>query len=986
MLKNGTTTVPATVSYNPASQAVTLSPTGGRAYATTYTVTLSGAQDLYGNTISSVSWSFTTTSAPVTTAPTVVPQSPTAGSIDIATASSVSATFSAAVQSSTISFVLKNGSTSVPATLSYNPATQTAALTPTSTLAYATTYTATLSGAKDLYGNTVSPISWSFTTITAPSPSGPTIGARTPSSNATSVSLTANVTVTFSGDVQGSTVSVSLSNGSTSVPALVTFDPTTRTVTLNPTTNLAPSTLYTLTVSGAQDLAGDTMTSTSWSFTTEALSTAAPTVTTQTPVAGATGIAIGSAVSATFSEQVQASTISFSLASGTTSVPATVSYNPATQTVTLMPAANLAPSMVYVATLSGAKDLSGNLMATVSWSFTTEGIDATAPTVVAQSPAPAATNVAISTGLSVVFSKEVQASTLSFSLANGSTSIPATFSYNSATQTATLVPQAALVYQTTYTVTLTGGEDLSGNVMAPVTWSFTTASDTVPPTVTTQSPAPGATGVAVGSNVTATFNEAVLSGAISFTLANGTTPVAATFSYNAANETVTLIPTLSLAFSTTYTATLSGATDQFGLAMSPVSWSFTTAADTSAPSIVSETPSAGAVGVSTGAIATATFNKAVQPTTIVFTLKDSSGTVLGANTTYNAATNTAILTPVFPMALSSSYTATVSGAQDLLGDAMTSPFSWSFATADGQWSQSSVADFQGGTSSNTAVSATSSGGGQVTLAPAFSDDFAGTALDSNWTTTSWTPSGGGPTSVTVANNVVSVAGAEVVSTSMISSGGGVQGSVNFGAAPFQNFGMATDLANTTGNSWALFGTSATTDTLFAQVNQSGTVQSVNVGPLPSGFHTYLIQEVSGGVQFSVDGVAVTTIGLAIPSATPLSIAMSAFNGSPQPALQVDSVGVTNYASSGTYTSSTFDAGSSVAWGTANWTATLPAGTSITILTSSSTDGVNWSAWSGVTNGGTIASPNGRFFRYQVLFTTTDPTVTASLTGITFGWI
>jgi hypothetical protein len=233
---------------------------------------------------------------------------------------------------------------------------------------------------------------------------------------------------------------------------------------------------------------------------------------------------------------------------------------------------------------------------------------------------------------------------------------------------------------------------------------------------------------------------------------------------------------------------------------------------------------------------------------------------------------------------------------------------------------------------------------------------------------------------------VSVAGAEVLTAPVIQSGGGVQGSVNFGAAPFQNFGMATGLATTAGNSWALFCTEATTNTLFAQVNQSGTTQSVNLGTLPSGFHTYLIQEVSGGVQFSVDGTVLTTIDLAIPSTTTLSIVMSALDGSPQPALQVASVSATTYASSGTFTSSTFDAGSNVVWGTLNWTAKLPAGTSISILTSSSTDGVTWSPWSAVTNGGTIASPSGRYFRYEVILTSTNPMVTPSLTGITFGWI
>ena len=102
--------------------------------------------------------------------------------------------------------------------------------------------------------------------------------------------------------------------------------------------------------------------------------------------------------------------------------------------------------------------------------------------------------------------------------------------------------------------------------------------------------------------------------------------------------------------------------------------------------------------------------------------------------------------------------------------------------------------------------------------------------------------------------------------------------INFGATPYQKFGMATNLSSASGNYWAVFGTQATTNTLFAQVNVSGTTQAVSLGALPSGFHDYRIQPVSGGIQFSVDGVVLTTINLTIPSGTPLAVTMSAFSG------------------------------------------------------------------------------------------------------------
>ena len=56
---------------------------------------------------------------------------------------------------------------------------------------------------------------------------------------------------------------------------------------------------------------------------------------------------------------------------GTTPIPATVSYNEATRTATLVPTDDLAGNTVHTAEVI-ARDVAGNLMpASVSWSFTT---------------------------------------------------------------------------------------------------------------------------------------------------------------------------------------------------------------------------------------------------------------------------------------------------------------------------------------------------------------------------------------------------------------------------------------------------------------------------------------------------------------------------------------------------------------------------------------------------------------------------------------
>src|SRR5215210_8431723 len=111
----------------------------------------------------------------------------------------------------------------------------------------------------------------------------------------------------------------------------------------------------------------------------------APTVTSVTPAAGATGVGIGTNVDATFSEAMDASTISgstFTLKHGTDpAVNASVSYDSTTKKATLNPTADLDYSTNYTATVTtGAKDIAGNALASnKTWSFTTAAPACTTP-------------------------------------------------------------------------------------------------------------------------------------------------------------------------------------------------------------------------------------------------------------------------------------------------------------------------------------------------------------------------------------------------------------------------------------------------------------------------------------------------------------------------------------------------------------------------------------------------------------------------------
>ncbi|MEO5881772.1 MAG: Ig-like domain-containing protein [Caldimonas sp.] len=100
----------------------------------------------------------------------------------------------------------------------------------------------------------------------------------------------------------------------------------------------------------------------------------APTAQATTPTGSAGGVTTQTTVSVTFSEAMDATTLSaasFTLTAAGVPVPAAVSASGSTATLT--PNAALAPGVVYTATVStAAKDLAGNpLAAAFAWSFTT---------------------------------------------------------------------------------------------------------------------------------------------------------------------------------------------------------------------------------------------------------------------------------------------------------------------------------------------------------------------------------------------------------------------------------------------------------------------------------------------------------------------------------------------------------------------------------------------------------------------------------------
>jgi uncharacterized protein (TIGR03437 family) len=315
-----------------------------------------------------------------------------------------------------------------------------------------------------------------------------------PANAAIGVPIGNKLSATFSEAMNASTITTAtftLAQGTTPVSGVVTYAGST--ATFGPLSGtLAPNTKFTATITtGAKDPSGNALASNYvWSFTTGATpNIIPPTVISVTPGVGASGVPIGNKLSATFSEAMDPSTVTastFTLTQGGTTVSGAVNLVGAT--ATFSPTATLTPGTSYVATITtGAKDLSGNALASnFVWLFTTGAtVSVTLPSVLSTTPASGAAGVATGSNLSALFSEPMDPSTITtgtFTLQQGATSISGTVTYSGST--ATFVPSGGLAVGTTYTATITSGvKDLSGNALAaPLVWSFATvaAASTAP--------------------------------------------------------------------------------------------------------------------------------------------------------------------------------------------------------------------------------------------------------------------------------------------------------------------------------------------------------------------------------------------------------------------------------------------------------------------------------------------------------------------------
>jgi hypothetical protein len=380
--------------------------------ATPYTVTVKGGaggvQDLAGNAMTTdfvINWTTASQATAIdATAPVVTGTLNANGATNVAVNTKVAATFSEAMNPLTItteSFTLKKDGIPVQGSTSYTGVS--AVFTPTGNLDFNTRYTATvLNQATDLAGNPMaSNYEWSWTTGTAPDTIAPTVTASLHANGAIDVARNTQIGVSFSEAMNPLSVTNQtflLTNATTGAPVSGVLSYAGVNAVFVPLSILDASTRYTVTVKGGaggvSDQAGNAMLndfSISWTTAADAaaLDTIAPTIVLVSPADLATAVSTSSLITATFDEAMNPLTLT-NASFKVDGVTGNVTINALSKTVTFTPAAALANSTTYTATVStGATDLAGNALASNKvWTFTTQAAPIVLPEINLVTAAP----------------------------------------------------------------------------------------------------------------------------------------------------------------------------------------------------------------------------------------------------------------------------------------------------------------------------------------------------------------------------------------------------------------------------------------------------------------------------------------------------------------------------------------------------------------------------------------------------------------------
>jgi hypothetical protein len=337
---------------------------------------------------------------------------------------------------------------------------------------------------------------------------------------------------------------------------------------------------------------------------------------------------------------------------------------------------------------------------TTTTQFMTSGVPAgLVPAILNTNPPDGATNVPTNVAVAIKTNAVIDLTTVTagtFRLRDNTINqdVLGVYSLSPDGTTVFFLPSAQLATGRTYTINInsvaTGLSDVVGKqVCCPTTLTFTTGvgPSAAGPHVSAISPANGLTQVPTNARIAIQFDQPVdvqTTGQVSLGSSLGAVPLIVSLSN--ANQTLNLVPTVTLRPNTQHTVSVSGVTDLSGVSvMTPMSTTFTTGptVDFSAPQVSVVTPANGATGVSTQVAIQIQFNKSINPLTMTsstFTLS-IGGNAIAGTIVVGADGRTATFTPSSPLGPGATYTIRVTGGVLDLGGQSVVPFQSTFTAS-----------------------------------------------------------------------------------------------------------------------------------------------------------------------------------------------------------------------------------------------------------------------------------------------------------------
>ena len=956
----------------------------------------------------------TTGAPPLDSAPpTVASTTPADGATNVSRTANVSATFSEALDPTSVTYTFVDSShANVPLTMTYDAASRTVSLNPSATLSDGMKYTVSIS-ASDTSGNAMqSPVGWSFTTSgVATCPCGLFDSTANPATVDSGDPSSVTLGVTFRPSVDGYVTGIRFYKAATNTGthtatlwsaagtplATATFGGETATgwqtasfaqpVALTAQTSYvvsyyAPVGHYSVTgnffatdytngpLTAPAGNNGVYATGPSETFPTSSFNASnywvdpvfmGGTITQDTTPPAITAVAATSDTSTTATitwstDEPSSSSVAYGTSPGSLTSTATGTGLTTTHSVSI---SGLTPSTTYyydVTSTDGAGNSSTSPATSGSpASFVTVApADTTAPVVSAVSSTPTSATVVVTWSTDENSTSVVQYGTSASSLTSNGGS-------------------AALV--TNHSVTVTGltpttqyyfrvvSADAAGNSTtspatsdAPATFTTSTPPDTTPPVVTAVSSAPTSTTAVVTWSTDENSTSAVQYGTAAASLTSNASAGSLVTSHSV---TVTgLTPSTQYYFRVVSADAAGNSATSPATSGSPATFTTSAPPDTTPP-VISAVAVAGS-----GTSATVTWKTDENASTTV-TYGTSTGALTKKSVVAGLATSHSVT--LTGLVRNTRYYFRVTSA-DAAGNSATSPNPptgpASYAPTVAPFIDTTTADFAKGAAASTY--ATADGDGGVVLAPSGgAAEFSGTTLPSGFSCAPTAFNG----KCSVASGKAAVIGATLTSSSTVGAGTAIETSAVLGLN--ERLGFTTSLNSSVAITFSV----NSTRQLVATVNDGGSNNAVSVlaSNWTAAAHKYRIEWTSTSATFYVDDVQkyshayVTSLG----SYRETFADTLTTDGS----LSVDWARLLPYAGSGTFTSQVFNAGAPLAWDAITWDATVPSGTTLTVQVregNTATPDATWSAWSAVpASGGAIGGAT-TYLQYRLNLTTSTP--------------